>query len=461
MEQKNRTSKSQLPQSPPKQPPEVFSRGRYLYFLRECIKRLNRAGCDPPVDPSIIYFFSANNPWGWSPDQHSQENHFNVIKQVAEQWDFLSREEAERFALIYIYLPLSGLVDPVSNPQAEDGHIDIANELAEALARVRIAGNDMRVLWVILRKTWGWHKKTDAISITQLQEATGLPRRHVSRAVSNLLSRNIVTKNGDGFIASYRFQKDYTRWKPVTKNGDKRQTVTKIAPQLSPKMVHTKENNTKEKEKKIGRSKRQTDPRVKEFFAFWSKVFQGETGSPYTFSFAKDGDITKKLLGIHSLDTLRNVAGLFFKDEQCRRRGLTIGIFFQEINRLLGLKAMSPLEQTQESELESEPSLNEMVSEVFSYWQKVMGYPDAKLDPSRKEKIEARLREGRTVKECKKAIDGCKDSSWHMGENKLSRKFDDIELICRDASHFENFLKPEYDEYAHLEHIRPLGEENA
>lgn len=101
----------------------------------------------------------------------------------------------------------------------------------------------------------------------------------------------------------------------------------------------------KEVKKNIGRSKKQTDPRVKEFFDFWGQTFLQETGEPYTFTGGKEGSLIKDLLKNHDLNKLQDLTLQFFKDEQCKRRGLTIGIFRQEINRLIGIKAMDPLEQ--------------------------------------------------------------------------------------------------------------------
>ena len=103
--------------------------------------------------------------------------------------------------------------------------------------------------------------------------------------------------------------------------------------------------NDKNKKNKNGRSKKETDPRVKDFLTYWKETFLQETGQPYTFSFGKDGGLVKNLLKVHSLQTLQEMTRAFFRDEQCKRRGPTIGIFFQEINRLIGLKAMDPLEQ--------------------------------------------------------------------------------------------------------------------
>jgi hypothetical protein len=103
----------------------------------------------------------------------------------------------------------------------------------------------------------------------------------------------------------------------------------------------------KEVKNNIGRSSKKTDadPRVKEFLSFWKETFTQTTGQPYTFNYGKEGKLIKNLLQVHSLETLQDTARQFFRDEQCKRRGLTIGIFHQEINRLLSLKGMNPLEE--------------------------------------------------------------------------------------------------------------------
>lgn len=111
----------------------------------------------------------------------------------------------------------------MASPQIENGHIDIANEIAETLAKTKLSGYETRYLWVLWRKTYGWHKKTDIISNSQFVQETGIHKQHIYRTEQRLLKRNIVTKNG----YEISFQKDYTRWRElpkmvtVTKNGKK------------------------------------------------------------------------------------------------------------------------------------------------------------------------------------------------------------------------------------------------
>jgi len=106
----------------------------------------------------------------------------------------------------------------MANPQIENGHVDIANEIIEALAKIRISGEEMQCLWVIFRKTYGWHKKEDIIALSQFCEYTRMKKSNICRSLSKLLSKKIIAiiKNDNG-ITTYRFNKDYDSWKPLSK----------------------------------------------------------------------------------------------------------------------------------------------------------------------------------------------------------------------------------------------------
>lgn len=137
------------------------------------------------------------------------------------------------------------------NPQKENGHIGIANEIAEALARTYLTSYESRILWVIFRKTYGWQKKDDWIAISQFVEMTGMHKSHVSRSIKLLCQRNIVTKRGN----KLSFNKYYSQWKElpngvtnhlaqkVTKRGT---IVTKRGNAELPNGAYTKETPTKE-----------------------------------------------------------------------------------------------------------------------------------------------------------------------------------------------------------------------
>lgn len=81
------------------------------------------------------------------------------------------------------------------------------------------------------------------------------------------------------------------------------------------------------------------------------------------------------------------------------------------------------------------------VREVFVYWQQARNHPQAKLDAKREKAIKARLKDGYTVGDLCRAVDGCSASAYHMGQNQNRAVYDDIELICRDASKVDGFIK--------------------
>lgn len=84
------------------------------------------------------------------------------------------------------------------------------------------------------------------------------------------------------------------------------------------------------------------------------------------------------------------------------------------------------------------------VRTVFAHWQQVHGHPTAKLGDTKSKRYKAiagRLRDGYSVEQLKAAVDGCKRSPHHMGENERATVYDDIELICRDAAHVDKFIR--------------------
>jgi len=126
----------------------------------------------------------------------------------------------------------------------------------EALAKIRISGEQRQVLDVIIRKTYGYNKKEDWISISQFVLATGLPKSSICRAINKLLTKNIIYKKVNAIDKkvndiplSYSFCKDFDKWKPLPKKI----TIYKnVNPHLQKckssftKMRHTKESTTKD-----------------------------------------------------------------------------------------------------------------------------------------------------------------------------------------------------------------------
>lgn len=96
---------------------------------------------------------------------------------------------------------------------------------------------------------------------------------------------------------------------------------------------------------------------------------------------------------------------------------------------------------------------------VFGHWKSVLDHPRAVLDEKRKSLIRARLASGFSVEDLKLAIDGCRASPFHQGDNERRQVYDGIELIFRDASKVEQFMsyavRPPPTRNGHLIHGPP------
>ena len=106
----------------------------------------------------------------------------------------------------------------MANPQKENGYTAISNEIMEALIKIRIPGEAMQVLFCIIRKTYGFHKLEDTIPLSQFAKYTGINKPCIVRALKKLQLMNlIVIKKDNKFNTRYCFQKNYDRWKPLSK----------------------------------------------------------------------------------------------------------------------------------------------------------------------------------------------------------------------------------------------------
>jgi hypothetical protein len=81
----------------------------------------------------------------------------------------------------------------------------------------------------------------------------------------------------------------------------------------------------------------------------------------------------------------------------------------------------------------------EDIQKVFTYWKTFCSKPRSILDDKRRLCIGAAIHDY-GVEQCLHAIQGCTYSDFHMGRNKNNKKYNDVELILRDARHIEQFL---------------------
>ncbi|MFH2529145.1 replication protein [Klebsiella pneumoniae] len=78
----------------------------------------------------------------------------------------------------------------------DDGFTRIANELLEAVMRAGLSQHQLLVFMAVMRKTYGFNKKSDWVSNEQLSELTGILPHKCSAAKSALVKRGILTQTG-------------------------------------------------------------------------------------------------------------------------------------------------------------------------------------------------------------------------------------------------------------------------
>lgn len=96
----------------------------------------------------------------------------------------------------------------MSSPQLENGYTRIANELLEHLSHPGINGSEYRILLVVLRKTFGFNKKKDMISLSQYENATKMGRKEVVDTIKDLVGKRILVKENN----VYKFNKNWEEW---------------------------------------------------------------------------------------------------------------------------------------------------------------------------------------------------------------------------------------------------------
>jgi phage replication O-like protein O len=133
----------------------------------------------------------------------------------------------------------------------------------DALCRIRIPGEERQVLDCIFRKTYGWNKCEDAISLSQFVEMTGLTKPHIIHSIAGLLLKKviIVAENGNTPAKVYKFNKNYDQWNPLPKKAMLPKMAKSVAENGNaslPKTVPTKDTNTKDNKERASLPKKAT-----------------------------------------------------------------------------------------------------------------------------------------------------------------------------------------------------------
>jgi phage replication O-like protein O len=99
--------------------------------------------------------------------------------------------------------------------QAEKGYTKIANELLEAITKADLSLRELKIIFVVMRYTYGFNRKEAELSVRFISEASGIKFQHISKSINDLIAKNIIISNisenhKQGRIIT--LIKDYEKW---------------------------------------------------------------------------------------------------------------------------------------------------------------------------------------------------------------------------------------------------------
>jgi phage replication O-like protein O len=106
----------------------------------------------------------------------------------------------------------------MANPQLENGFTRIANELFEAIYKAKLTGNQHNFIDMVIRHTYGYHKKESAITQEMITQELGYKNKgYISRLSDSLVDMNVLHKTEErGKPTIYSLNKNYEDWETNT-----------------------------------------------------------------------------------------------------------------------------------------------------------------------------------------------------------------------------------------------------
>jgi len=149
-------------------------------------------------------------------------------------------------------------------------YTQIPNDLFEIIPRLHLRGTEYDILFIVLRKTMGFHKKADWISNSQFANKTGKTKRSIWKALKTLVNKSILVKETSlGKTSKYRLNLKIDNWELlVNKSSHLNKSISTSEQKfrgLVNKSKHTKETYIKENTTKENNYSNLEDLKEKDF----------------------------------------------------------------------------------------------------------------------------------------------------------------------------------------------------
>lgn len=117
----------------------------------------------------------------------------------------------------------------MASPQKENGHTQIANEIIEHIVKRKFAANQLTIILLVIRFTYGFQRKEHNFSIGFVADATGMDKKAAKRAIDSLIEAKVLIVTQEASFTNPRrlaFNKDYERWQ-IEERGQKKREEAK------------------------------------------------------------------------------------------------------------------------------------------------------------------------------------------------------------------------------------------
>ncbi len=97
-----------------------------------------------------------------------------------------------------------------------DSFTKFPNFILEKLIAFDLSGRELRVILCVIRKTYGYHKAAEELSLKVLSDLTGIDKSDVGKIIKNLIEREIlieVDKPEFYFGRTVALNEDIDNWK--------------------------------------------------------------------------------------------------------------------------------------------------------------------------------------------------------------------------------------------------------
>lgn len=167
--------------------------------------------------------------------------------------------------------------------ELEHGFLRLANDYADHLSRFPMTSREYRVWWAVIRKTYGYGKKSDYISGSQLAALTGFTRQRATSIVSDMVARRILFRTG-GQRSEIGVNTNLHEWKLSEPHGGFTEPDGGFT-ERTPRGVHTKDKKDTSISNEIevvadssNQRRRRTFPNCPhdEILVLWERVFPGK-----------------------------------------------------------------------------------------------------------------------------------------------------------------------------------------